>query len=62
MQGRLNIIWGLVSKTFQKWGDDNASQLAAAIAYYTIFSIPPLLIIALAIAGHFLTRIQPRTS
>ena len=53
MQGRLNIIWGLVSKTFQKWGDDNASQLAAAIAYYTIFSIPPLLIIALAIAGHF---------
>jgi membrane protein len=53
MQKRLNIIWGLLRKTFAKWNDDNASQLAAAIAYYTIFSIPPLLIIALAIAGHF---------
>jgi len=53
MQKRLNTIWGLLRKTFDKWNDDNASQLAAAIAYYTIFSIPPLLIIALAIAGHF---------
>ncbi|MGH2415092.1 MAG: YihY/virulence factor BrkB family protein, partial [Microcystaceae cyanobacterium] len=30
---------------------DKASQLAAALAYYTIFSIAPLLIIAIAIAG-----------
>ena len=43
----------LVRETFNEWNNDNAAQLAAAIAYYTIFSIPPLLIIALAIAGYF---------
>lgn len=46
-------IWKLLNKTFQEWSNDNAAQLAAAIAYYTIFSIPPLLIISLAIAGYF---------
>ncbi len=44
---------GLIRKTFTEWNEDNAAQLAAAIAYYTIFSIPPLLIIVLAIAGYF---------
>src|SRR5512146_1746793 len=43
----------LIRKTFAEWNKDKASQLAAAIAYYTIFSIPPLLIIVLAIAGYF---------
>jgi len=53
MKGRLNIIWELAGKSLQAWSKDNAAQLAAALAYYTIFSIPPLLIIALAIAGYF---------
>jgi membrane protein len=54
MRGRLNIIWELASKSLQKWSNDNAGQLAAAIAYYTIISIPPLLIIILAITGYYL--------
>ena len=33
------------------WNDDGAPSMGAAIAYYTIFSIAPLLIIAMAIAG-----------
>ena len=41
----------LVRQTFKEWQEDNASRLAAALAYYTIFSIPPLLIIAIAIAA-----------
>jgi len=53
MKERLNIIWELASKSFQAWSKDNAAQLAAALAYYTIFSIPPLLIITLAITGYF---------
>ncbi len=48
------VIWELVKKAFQEWNEDNAAQWAAAIAYYTIFSIPPLLIITLTIAGNFL--------
>jgi membrane protein len=53
MQANLKIIWDLTRKSVQAWNNDNAAQLAAAIAYYTIFSIPPLLIITLAIGGYF---------
>jgi membrane protein len=41
----------LLKLTFQEWSADNAAQLAAALAYYTLFSIAPLLIIALGVAG-----------
>jgi membrane protein len=34
------------------WFDHNASSLGAALAFYTIFSVAPILIIALAIAGY----------
>jgi membrane protein len=47
----LRAIWQLLKETFQEWSDDKASRLAAALAYYTIFSIAPLLIIVIAIAG-----------
>ncbi len=38
-------------QTWTEFGGDKAQRLAAALAYYTIFSIAPLLIIAVAIAG-----------
>ncbi|MBW4564767.1 MAG: YihY/virulence factor BrkB family protein [Mojavia pulchra JT2-VF2] len=47
----LQAIWRLFKETFQEWSDDKASRLAAALAYYTIFSIAPLLIIVIAIVG-----------
>jgi membrane protein len=53
-KARKMVIWELVKKSFQEWNEDNAAQWAAAIAYYTVFSIPPLLIITLAIAGNFI--------
>jgi membrane protein len=43
----------LVKTTFQEWSEDKASRLAAALSYYTVFSLAPLLIIAIAIAGYF---------
>ncbi|MBW4430830.1 MAG: YihY/virulence factor BrkB family protein [Pelatocladus maniniholoensis HA4357-MV3] len=45
------LILGLFKETFNEWQEDKASRLAAALAYYTIFSIAPLLIIVIAIAG-----------
>lgn len=48
---KLKVIVRLLKETFQEWQEDKASRLAAALAYYTIFSIAPLLIIAIAIAG-----------
>ncbi|MEH1855520.1 MAG: YihY/virulence factor BrkB family protein [Nostoc sp.] len=47
----LRAIWKLLQETFKEWSEDKASRLAAALAYYTIFSIAPLLIIVIAIAG-----------
>ena len=41
----------LVKLTYQGWKEDNGSRLAAALTYYTVFSLAPMLIIAIAVAG-----------
>ena len=40
-------------ETFKEFGEDKVPRLGAALAYYTIFSIGPLLLIAVAMAGIF---------
>ena len=40
-------------ETFKEFGEDKVPRLGAALAYYTIFSIGPLLLIAIAMAGIF---------
>jgi membrane protein len=40
-----------IRTVFSEWHKDKASQQAAALAYYAMFSITPMLIIAIAIAG-----------
>ncbi|MEO7423604.1 MAG: YihY/virulence factor BrkB family protein [Fibrobacteria bacterium] len=47
----LKLGWTLIKDSATGWSDDKASRLAAALSYYTIFSIAPLLIMAIAIAG-----------
>lgn len=41
----------LIRKSVQAWLDDRASSMGAAISYYTVFSIAPLLLIVMAVAG-----------
>jgi membrane protein len=41
----------LVKTTVMRWWDDNALRLSAALSYYTLFSLAPLLTLAVAIAG-----------
>ncbi|MFL6232445.1 MAG: YihY/virulence factor BrkB family protein [Thermoanaerobaculia bacterium] len=43
--------FGLIKESFQEWQKDGALDLGAALAYYTIFSLAPLLLVALAVAG-----------
>src|SRR5438094_641928 len=45
-------VVGLLKDAFNEWSEDNCSRLAAALAYYTVFSIAPLLLIAIAVAGY----------
>src|SRR5688572_19613355 len=43
----------LLKETFSEFIDDNGMKLSAALSYYTIFSLPPLLIIIIALCGFF---------
>jgi membrane protein len=43
----------MAKESVSSWSDDYAPSMGAAIAYYTIFSIAPLLVIVIAIAGFF---------
>ena len=45
--------WFLIRQTFNEWSEDGAPRLGAALAYYSIFSLGPLLIIAIAVASLF---------
>jgi membrane protein len=45
--------WYLLKNTFLEFNDDNAIKLSAALSYYTIFALPPLLIIIITICGFF---------
>src|SRR6266404_8892217 len=53
--GRARFTWGaivpLLKQTFSEWLEDKAPQLGAALAYYTVFSLPPLILLWLAIVG-----------
>ncbi len=44
-------VSAFLREVFQKWSSDNALTLGAALAYYTIFSIAPLLVLVIAVAG-----------
>lgn len=43
--------WSLLRQTFNEWSEDGAPRLGAALAYYSVFSIGPLLLIAIAVAS-----------
>ena len=43
--------FGLLKQTFSEWLEDKAPQLGAALAYYTVFSLAPLILVLLAIVG-----------
>ncbi len=48
---KIKTVLDLLKETVSEWSKDKASRLAAALAYYTVFSLAPLLIIVIAIAG-----------
>jgi len=46
-------IWFLLKETFSGFLEDDGMKLSAALSYYTIFSLPPLLIIIISLSGFF---------
>ena len=49
----IKAVFSLLVDAGIAWGQDKASLYAAAIAYYMVFSIAPLLVLIIAIAGRF---------
>jgi membrane protein len=47
----VGTVFDLLKTTFNEWNEDKAPRLAAALAYYTAFSIAPLLVIVIAVVG-----------
>ncbi|MDF3036430.1 MAG: putative ribonuclease [Paucimonas sp.] len=48
---KIREIWPLVKKAVASWSDDYAPSMGAALAYYTLFSVAPLLLIVISVAG-----------
>ncbi len=44
-------VLALLREVYEEWRKDNVLNLGAALAYYTIFSMAPLLVLVIAIAG-----------
>jgi membrane protein len=47
----LRELWDTIRQAGSEWVEHKAPRLAAALAYYTILSLAPLLVIAVAVAG-----------
>lgn len=53
---RLKTFWDLSKKSYTSWNGNDPWARSAIIAYYTLFSLPSLLIIIVSIAGYFFGR------
>lgn len=47
----MKTVFKLLKETFSEWKEDKASRLAAALSYYTIFSLAPLLLVTITVVG-----------
>src|SRR4051812_40062843 len=50
MRGFKNA-WSMTKQTFSEWSDDKGGRLGAALSYYTVFSLAPLLLVIISVAG-----------
>ncbi|RKS53234.1 membrane protein [Gillisia mitskevichiae] len=53
---KLKVFWELLKKAYVSWNGNDPWARSAIIAYYTLFSLPSLLIIVVSIAGYFFGR------
>lgn len=49
-------LYELIKQTYEEWKADKATRLAAALAYYTAFSLAPLLVVIIAVLGFIVSE------
>jgi membrane protein len=52
----LKNIWAVIKETFSGYSDDKVSKLSGSLAYFTVFSLGPLLVVIISFCGLFLSR------
>jgi membrane protein len=57
---RLNDAWGFLTEVQRGWSRHKGPRLSAALAFYSIFSLAPLALIAVAVAGWVLGGLEAR--
>ncbi|GAA4322353.1 YihY/virulence factor BrkB family protein [Flaviaesturariibacter amylovorans] len=50
----IKAMWPLLKKSFKGFSEDKVPKLSASLAYYTVFSLAPLLVVIISLAGIFL--------
>src|SRR5689334_12898512 len=53
--------WGLARRSVQGWIDDSASSMGAALAFYSLLSLAPLLLVVIGVAGVAWGRTEAQT-
>ena len=53
---RPTALYRLLKETVSQWSDDHAPMLGAALAYYGVFSLGPLLLVVISMAGFLLGK------
>jgi membrane protein len=58
MKKKLSLkgIWEVLKNSFSGFSDDNVTKLSGSLAYYTVFSLGPLLVVIISLCGIFLGR------
>jgi len=51
LKARAKVVVNLFKQTVQEWLDDDAPQLGAALAYYSVFSLAPMVLLLIAVIG-----------
>jgi membrane protein len=51
LQAPVKAVWSLSTQAIEAWIEDYAPSMGAALSYYTLFSIAPLLLIVIGLAG-----------
>jgi len=56
MKLSFKVIWQLIKETFKGFSDDNIPKMSGALAYFTVFSMGPLLVVIISLCGLFFAR------
>jgi membrane protein len=49
-------LWGVLKDSFSGFSNDNVTKLSGSLAYYTVFSMGPLLVVIISLCSIFLRR------